>query len=228
MFDNSEGEFMLNISESEKLEYLEKLESQSVSLSEDILMILYENSDECIRSELAQTLSLYHNELSEKILVYLLNDKDELVRVNACDSLYWSHSKNTLEKLLKIMQNDKYLVRGYALLSVADIIINNNYNDFIYKVKHILKHEKSKFVLMNYDSFLYRLGDDSYLYKISENLNAKKYNVRCHAANLLYNCARKENYLTVINLFDKRLDIENNYAVKSTLQRIINDLKSEF
>ena len=62
MFDNSEGEFMLNISESEKLEYLEKLESQSVSLSEDILMILYENSDECIRSELAQTLSLYHNE----------------------------------------------------------------------------------------------------------------------------------------------------------------------
>lgn len=40
MFDNSEGEFMLNISESEKLEYLEKLESQSVSLSEDILMIL--------------------------------------------------------------------------------------------------------------------------------------------------------------------------------------------
>ena len=65
---------MLNISESEKLEYLEKLESQSVSLSEDILMILYENSDECIRSELAQTLSLYHNELSEKILVYLLND----------------------------------------------------------------------------------------------------------------------------------------------------------
>ena len=145
MFDNSEGEFMLNISESEKLEYLEKLESQSVSLSEDILMILYENSDECIRSELAQTLSLYHNELSEKILVYLLNDKDELVRVNACDSLYWSHSKNTLEKLLKIMQNDKYLVRGYALLSVADIIINNNYNDFIYKVKHILKHEKSKF-----------------------------------------------------------------------------------
>ena len=64
--------------------------------------------------------------------------------------------------------------------------------------------------------------------KIAENLNAKKYNVRCHAANLLYNCARKENYLTVINLFDKRLDIENNYAVKSTLQRIINDLKSEF
>ena len=38
MFDNSEGEFMLNISESEKLEYLEKLESQSVSLSEDDLI----------------------------------------------------------------------------------------------------------------------------------------------------------------------------------------------
>ena len=219
---------MLNISENEKLEYLEKLESQSVSLSEDMLMSLYENPDECIRSELAQTLSFYHNELSEKFLVYLLDDKDELVRVNACDSLYWSNSKKTLEKLIVIMQNDKYLVRGYALLSVADIIINNNYSDFIHKVKYILKHEKSKFVLMNYDSFLYRLGDDSYLYKIAKNLNAEKYNVRCHAANLLYNCAHRENYFIVIDFLGKRLNVEKNYAVKSTLQRIINDLKSEF
>ena len=60
---------MLNISEIGKLEYLEKLNSQSVSLSEDILMFLCENSDECIRSEQAQTLSLYHNKLSEEILV---------------------------------------------------------------------------------------------------------------------------------------------------------------
>ena len=217
----------MNISESGKLEYLERLKSQSVSLSEDILMFLCENSDECIRSELAQALSLYHNKLSEEILVYLLNDKDELVRVNACDSLYWSCSENTMEKLLKIMQNDKYLVRGYALLSVADIIINNNYNDFISKVKHILKHEKSKFVLMNYDSFLYRLGDNSYIFKIAENLNAKKYNVRCHAANLLHDYTCKEDYITAINLLDKRLNIEDNYAVKSTLQRIIDDLKNE-
>lgn len=218
----------MNISEKEKLEYLEKLKSQSISLSEDMLMILYEDSDECIRSEFAQALSFYHNELSEKFLIHLLNDKDVLVRANACDSLYWSNSKHTLEKLLEIMQNDKYLVRGYALLCVADIIINNNYSDFIDKVKRILKHERSKFVLMNYDSFLYRLGDNSYLYKITENLNAEKYNVRCHAANLLYNCACRENYLMIISFLDKRLNIEKVYAVKSTLQRIINDLKSEF
>ncbi len=219
---------MLNISENEKLEYLEKLGSQSVLLSEDILMILCEDSDECVRSELAQVLSLYHNELSEKILMYLLEDKDEIVRINACDSLYWSNSKKTLERLIVIMQNDKYLVRGYALLSVADIIIDNNYNDFIHKVKCILKHEKSKFVLMNYDSFLYRLGDEASLYKIAENLNAEKYNVRCHAANLLYNCTSRKNYLTVIDLLDKRLNVEKVHAVKFTLQRIINDLQSEF
>lgn len=218
---------MLNISENEKLEYLEKIGSQSVLLSEDILMILCEDSDECVRSELSQALSFYHNELSEKILMYLLDDKDEIVRINACDSLYWSNSKKTLERLIVIMQNDKYLVRGYALLSVADIIINNNYSDFIHKVKYILKHEKSKFVLMNYDSFLYRLGDKASLYKIAENLNAEKYNVRCHAANLLYNCIRREDYLTVIGLLDKRLNVEKVRAVKSTLQGIINDLKSE-
>lgn len=219
---------MLNISENEKLEYLEKLESRSISLSEDMLMTLYEDSDECIRSELAQALSFYHNELSEKFLMLLLDDKDVLVRVNACDSLYWSNSKQTLEKLLEIMQNDKYLVRGYALLCVADIIINNNYSDFIHKVKRILKHERSKFVLINYDSFLYRLGDNSYLYNIAENLNDEKYNVRCHAANLLYNCACKENYLTIIDFLNKRLNVEKVCAVKSTLQRIIKDLKSEF
>lgn len=219
---------MLNISQNEKLEYLEKLGSQSVLLSEDILMILCEDSDECVRSELAQALSFYHNELSEKILMYLLEDKEEIVRINACDSLYWSNSKKTLERLIVIMQNDKYLVRGYALLSVADIIINNNYSDFIHKVKYILKHEKSKFVLMNYDSFLYRLGDKASLYKIAENLNAEKYNVRCHAANLLYNCARREDYLTVIGFLDKRLNVEKVHAVKSTFRRIINDLKSEF
>lgn len=219
---------MFNISENKKLAYLESLESQSVLLSEDILMILCEDSDECIRSELAQALSFYHNQLSEKFLVYLLNDKDEIVRINACDSLYWINSKKTLEKLIVTMQNDKYLVRGYALLSVADIIINNNYNDYIHTVKHILKNEKSKFVLMNYNSFLYRLGDKSSLYKIAENLDAKKYNVRCHAANLLYNCANGENHFAIIGFLDKRLSIEKVSAVKSTLQRIINVLKSEF
>ena len=80
---------------------------------------------------------------------------------------------------------------------------------------------------MNYDSFLYRLGDKASLYKIAENLNAEKYNVRCHAANLLYNCIRREDYLTVIGLLDKRLYVEKVRAVKSTLQGIINDLKSE-
>lgn len=219
---------MSNISENPKWEYLEKLKSQSISLSEDILMFLSEDSDEHIRLELAQSLAFYHNELSERFLIYLLDDKNELVRLNACDSLYWSGSKNTLEKLLGIMKNDKYLVRGYALLSVSDIIINNEYRDCIHKVKNIMKHERSKFVLMNYDSFLYRLGERSHLYKIAESLNADKYIKRCHAANLLHDCASKEDYLTVIDFLNKRLNVEKVYAVRSALQRIIDDLKSEF
>ncbi len=218
---------MSNISESEKYEYLEKLEAQSISLSEDMLMILYEDPDECIRSELAQALSLYHNDLSEKFLMYLLEDRAEIVRINACDSLYWSSSEKTLEKLVEAMQKDKYLVRGYALLSAADIIINNCYSNFISKVNQIMKHEKSKFVLMNYYSLLYRLGDRSYLYKIVENLNAAKYNERCHAANLLYSCVRREDYMTVIGFLDERLCIEKVCAVRSALERIVNYLKSD-
>lgn len=135
--------------------------------------------------------------------------------------------KKTVEKLLIILQNDKYLARGYALLSITDIIIRNNYYEYISIVKNAMKNEKSKFVLLNYYSFLYRLGDKSYLFKIAENLNAIKYTDRCNTANLLYHTAYNEDFLTVIDLMKKRLLIEKAFAVKSTLQRNINNLESE-
>lgn len=218
---------MISISENEKLEYLEKLESQSISLSMEIISQLYKDPDYYIRFRLAQALVNYHNELSANILTYLIYDEEEIVRINACDSLCWSSSKNTLEKLLIILQNDKYLVRGYALSSIADIILNNNYFDYVTTVKNILKYEKSKFVLLYYYSFLYRLGDRAYLFKIAENLNAIKYADRCNTTNLLYYTVNDKDFSVVINLMKNRLLVEKTPAVKSTLQRIIKDLEGK-
>lgn len=218
---------MISISENEKLEYLEKLELQSTSLSKNMILQLYKDSDYYIRSRLAQVLVNYQNELSETILTCLLDDEDELVRINACDSLCWSSSKNTLEKLIIILQNDKYLVRGYALSSIADIILNNNYFDYVDIIKNTIKHEKSKFVLLYYYSFLYRLGDRTYLFKIAENLNAIKYIDRCNTANILYYSVNDKDLIFVINSMKNRLLVEKTIAVKSTLQRIIKDLEGK-
>lgn len=218
---------MISISENEKLEYLEKLESQSISLSGEIIMQLCKDSDYYIRYRLSQVLVNYHNELSESVLTCLLDDEEEIVRANACDSLCWSSSMNTLEKMLVMLKNDKYLVRGYALSSIADIILNNNYFDYVTKVKNILKYEKSKFVLLYYYSFLYRLGDREYLLKIAESLNAVKYTDRCNAANLLYYTAEDKDFSVVINLMKNRLLVEKTLAVKSTFQSIIKDLEEK-
>lgn len=218
---------MISISENEKLEYLEKLESQSISLSGEIIMQLCKDSDYYIRYRLSQVLVNYHNELSESVLTCLLDDEEEIVRANACDSLCWSSSMNTLEKMLVMLKNDKYLVRGYALSSIADIILNNNYFDYVTKVKNILKYEKSKFVLLYYYSFLYRLGDREYLLKIAESLNAVKYTDCCNAANLLYYTAEDKDFSVVINLMKNRLLVEKTLAVKSTFQRIIKDLEEK-
>lgn len=61
---------MISISENEKLEYLEKLELQSTSLSKNMILQLYKDSDYYIRSRLAQVLVNYQNELSESILTF--------------------------------------------------------------------------------------------------------------------------------------------------------------
>ncbi len=216
---------MLDFSEDQKIEYLEKLESQSVLLSENMLLNLCDDSDDYIRSELAKVLSDYHNELSEKILVHLIDDDDEIVRANACDSIGWSNSKSILEKLISILQNDMYLVRGYALLSASDIIISNNYTEYIQKIKKIMKCEKSKFVLLYYWSFLYRLGEKKYLIDIVKRLNAKKYSDRCNAANLLYYIVDGEDFELAIGALKTRLMIEKTHAVKSTLRRVLMELE---
>ena len=165
--------------------YLEKLENQSASLSELILNNICQSSDADAKIRLTQILAGYHNKLSEKTLVYLLNDEDILVRANACDSLYWCDSKETLNKLISVLQTDKYIVRSYAMCSISDIIINSNYLSYIHEVEKTIKYEKSKFVLLEYYSFFYKLGKKYYLSKITEHLNDRKYTDRCHAANVL-------------------------------------------
>ena len=107
---------MLNISEIGKLEYLEKWNSQSVSLSEDILMFLCENSDECIRSELAQTLSLYHNKLSEEILVLgWLTRGRCLLGIDLCFLCYITC---TIRNCISVCNLKKFLVNSRLNINV--------------------------------------------------------------------------------------------------------------
>ena len=108
----------------EKLDYLLNLDTEKQEIDFHIVRQLSNDTDAEVRSQCAETLTLIPCEESESILVSLLDDADNLVRANACDSLKFSHSKLIVKKFISMLSDTSYLVRGYATLTIADILAN--------------------------------------------------------------------------------------------------------
>lgn len=158
------------------------------------------------------------------MLLKMLEDSDKLVRVNACDSLCISHSEKTRDLLLRIGGRGDYLMRGYAILSAADITRENRFDsapvvDFLHK--HIAK-EKCIWVKIHCYTALYQLGESAYLQALLKELDNRYYKNRCLAVNALSGIMDIKNRKQIQEKLQARLKKEKAASVKLSIQEILN------
>ena len=72
------------------------------------------------RIEAAEILARHPAAGSERVLLKMLSDPAALVRASAAEALSFGRSKEVLDALFKAMADRSRLVRGYAVLSIAD------------------------------------------------------------------------------------------------------------
>ena len=203
-----------------KISMIEHIENMDIR----VLKSLAHDEDKEIRCRVAEELVKFPSEETDKILFSLLDDEDLMVRVNACDSLCASNSLEAIKKLKYKLKGEKYLVRGYAVCSIADITKNIGLNpkEIISFLEMQLKKEKSKWVRANYHCALYSLGASEYYSKIVDDaLNDKDYHIRCLAINALNEILNDKNVKDIKTALEKRLKIEKAYCVTVELQGLL-------
>ncbi len=166
------------------------------------------DADEDVRLYLAEKLASYKNAKSEQLLLHLISDQSDIIRANACDSIYWSASTEVLNLLLVKAKNDRYLVRGYAILSIADILPNLNDDSYMKDLNELYLKEKSLWTRMCYYQSFYRLGLEKYLDLLISSLCAKKYNYRIAAVNFLFDIVNETNKSRILRALKQHLITE--------------------
>ena len=122
-------------------------------------------------------------------MVSLLDDADNLVRANACDSLKFSHSKLIVKKLIFMLSDTSYLVRGYATLTIADILANISEGQFSGEVVQLFKNneatEQSDWVKIAICRSLVMLGENEYFIPFINMLHSSDYRNRIFVLNII-------------------------------------------
>lgn len=153
----------------------------------NMLELLKNHYDYEIRLYLCEVLSHFHCQRSENILIHLLNDTENLVVASACDSLSYSKSSVVLKELKKHVNSRNYIVRGYAYMSIGEII--NRKSSFLDNIEFLIisiEKEKSIWVKAGIAYALCLNGfSTEYLIYIEKLLFNVFYNYRLFALNLL-------------------------------------------
>lgn len=164
---------------------------------------------------------------SEQILCRLLNDSDEVVRANACDSLYRSCSAHVLERLKELAVSDSYLVRGYAVASIGNIMTTlSNPDNCLTFLKAAYTHEASAWVKLDYCEIFYCLGDEASLTPILKALEKKNYKIRCKAINILKNLINDNNQEQIVSRLVSLYKSDTSEAVKKSIQNMLSTLST--
>jgi HEAT repeat protein len=217
--------------DSKKLKFLNEIEKTNNFTKEtlEILDLLSKDTDSSIRTLVAQVLVLTDEPEGENILLRLLNDEDELVRVNACDSLCISSSIATINRLKdKLLSDQSNLVRSYAVLSIADIISDNNLpvkDEYVLLFQMILKTEIDRGVQLCLYKALYQFGDERYLAHLIAELNSCNYQNRCMTVNLLRDLINAKNKSMISSALSEQLTKEGTIAVKSAIQCLLQEIE---
>lgn len=215
----------------EKLDMISQLEKLTNFTKKELILLqhLSEDEEEEVRLRTAEILALSNSFEGKKILIKLLEDDNELVRVNACDSLSISNSEKVIEFLKERISKDKSsMVRGYAVMSIADIAIRVNYDleklfSFLNK---LFKKEKVKRVKISFYYAFYIFGYKEYLSKLINELYCRSYHNRCKVIHVLNDILSKDNMSIIKLALEERLDKEKTIAVRSTINDLLQKIDS--
>lgn len=212
----------------QKLDFIYKLEDKTDLNANEwkaVSELINDDSSE-IRLVASELLALFPSTNSEKLLLSILNDSDYLVRASVCDSLSFSKSPETLQRLMCFAKDKRCLVRGYAVLSIADIQLNlqTDLSLTIEYLKTLEQNEKSQWVKTAVYRSIFILGDLSYGEKLVGMINNRYYKNRLFALNLiqqLFENNQSNNLPNIVNVINNRLAVEKAYSVKLKLRELL-------
>lgn len=216
---------VLNLNIDQKLDLIEDIKNDDHigNYELGILNTLSYDQDDEVRSSVAEIID-FDSALAQEILFRLADDEDYLVRTNACDSLRNNKSPSALEVLkTKVIKDKSSLVRGYAALSMADIIVNNDYKkqEFIGFFSDRLKKEKIVWVKICIYRSLYLMGCQEFLDSILTELDNRAYRNRCLVTHILADILTAENEEIIRQALLRRKEKENTSAVMSSIENIL-------
>jgi len=211
-----------------KLEKLDTIENKCSFTHSDISLLegLARDANEEIRLRVAQVLVFAPVNDAERILLEMTNDTNELVRINVCDSLCCGSSQEVLRMLFAKALNDTYLVRSYAVLSIADVTKNGGLDvEHTRKfLEHGMKKERSCHVKISYCYALCVIGYPQYARDIFEQLNHRSYQIRCFSANIIHQLVEVIDSSAARNSLETRLLVEKANSVRIAIQSTLNSL----
>lgn len=123
----------------------------------------------------------------------------------------------------RILKDKSNLVKGYAILSLADIVIRlkNDLSEAIEFFKSTLQTQSVQWVRINIYKALYILGDKVYLDILIKELDNRYYRNRCAVVNIMSELILGENYREIEKALIVRLNKENTIAVSSSIEEVL-------
>ena len=184
------------------------------------------------RIEAAEILARHPAAGSERVLLKMLSDPAALVRASAAEALSFGRSKEVLDALLKASADRSRLVRGYAVLSIADgqKNIGKSHRATLDRLRARYEKERSPWVRSAYGYAFLTLDEKEGLSLLTAGLTARRYDERCFAANLLADAApalTQPERARLAALVGERQRLEPYVSVKSSLARLAASLTED-
>ena len=110
-----------------KIKRIEELDDKYLILNEKEMGFLrkcLQSRKQDVRWTAVKILVGWYSIENESLLYHMTYDKAELVCVHAVDSLCIGRTRRSLSRLRDLMEDERILVRGYAVLSFFDVWVN--------------------------------------------------------------------------------------------------------
>ncbi len=184
-----------------------------------------------IRLDVGEMLSSFPCQMSENILLSMINDSEYLVRTTVIDSLSFSKSETVLNVLRDSLKDNRFLVRGYAALSLGDVQnnIGTDFDETIEILKRSFKRERGEWCKIAIAGSLFLLGEDSFLEVLINNINNRFYKNRLFALNSIIDifekCSDRFDKKKLLDILYKRKQTEKTLSVNKALDKLTDIVK---